>query len=520
MIMAVMMIIFNGCADETSTKERTEAPRTVGAETIRSAYEGEGFDTPEEAVLYFLGGLKNLDYEQMLDAYAWETMISHYSMEEKFRQDRTFTPGDIWLPGSDDFTHALNLAALRDGEAESIARGMQAFLLDDNQIYPERADWKSEEAVIRNYLNRYTVSRLEQLRNMGNICFLTTEDVTGKDYSTGRKLESIERRRLQSGADELVAVSTVADIGDEKLFIAPTVARYGKRWYLFSMESWVMGDIVTKNNLPSLGICCFSELPFSMEHATPAGEQVPQKALLPEIRYEGDGFNTPEEAVTCYLEGLKNLDINQMLSAFAWETQAAHYDLIADYMDIPPFNSRSAMIPQIHDMAVQIDLHLMRSHQIRMIYDSFTRYLIPDYYPVSDGFSMGRITKDEDIETFLQQFNEGKLERFKGLNNIRFVTPSEYLDEHYTEDFLSEWQTRYHPRFGADEVREIVAFADMGDEHLCVAPVVARYGDRWYLVNLHSMSRDMLAKGGNSTYSAITYGFTYGPDCQPELNRK
>ena len=47
------------------------------------------------------------------------------------------------------------------------------------------------------------------------------------------------------------------------------------------------------------------------------------------IKYEGKGFGTPEEALTCYMEGLKNLDFEQMLIAFAWETQMAHYDFKA-----------------------------------------------------------------------------------------------------------------------------------------------------------------------------------------------
>ena len=35
------------------------------------------------------------------------------------------------------------------------------------------------------------------------------------------------------------------------------------------------------------------------------------------MKYEGEGFATPEEALTCYMEGLKNLDFDQMMSAFA-----------------------------------------------------------------------------------------------------------------------------------------------------------------------------------------------------------
>ena len=45
------------------------------------------------------------------------------------------------------------------------------------------------------------------------------------------------------------------------------------------------------------------------------------------IRYEGLGFDTPEEALTCYVEGIKELDFEKILSAFAWETQASHYSV-------------------------------------------------------------------------------------------------------------------------------------------------------------------------------------------------
>ena len=53
-------------------------------------YEGEGFDTPEDAALYYLAGLKNQDFEQMLAAFAWETQADHFDFRsfvylERFR---------------------------------------------------------------------------------------------------------------------------------------------------------------------------------------------------------------------------------------------------------------------------------------------------------------------------------------------------------------------------------------------------------------------------------------------------
>ena len=67
--------------------------------TERMSYEGNGFDTPEAAVLFFLNGMKNLDFEQMLDAYAWETRVSRFSSREYLMRYRTISDNMIWLPG-------------------------------------------------------------------------------------------------------------------------------------------------------------------------------------------------------------------------------------------------------------------------------------------------------------------------------------------------------------------------------------------------------------------------------------
>ena len=52
-------------------------------------------------------------------------------------------------------------------------------------------------------------------------------------------------------------------------------------------------------------------------------------------------------------------------------------------------------------------------------------------------------------------------------------------------------------------------FADIGEEHILVAPTVARYGDRWYMADLFSTTRKLM----NLHYLGYyLYGFAYGPD--------
>ena len=59
-------------------------------------------------------------------------------------------------------------------------------------------------------------------------------------------------------------------------------------------------------------------------------------------KLEGPGFDTPEEALACYMEGLKNLDFEQMLSAFAWETQAEHYSIDMFFNRVKPHTTKDA----------------------------------------------------------------------------------------------------------------------------------------------------------------------------------
>ena len=99
------------------------------------------------------------------------------------------------------------------------------------------------------------------------------------------------------------------------------------------------------------------------------------------FRYEGEGFETPEEAALCYVEGLKNLDFQQMLSAFAWETQAEHYSVKDSLMRLASYSpSNSVKFPSSHDFLVDANLEAIRARELQMINRSLEVYLLGDAF--------------------------------------------------------------------------------------------------------------------------------------------
>ena len=57
---------------------------------------------------------------------------------------------------------------------------------------------------------------------------------------------------------------------------------------------------------------------------------------------------------------------------------------------------------------------------------------------------------------------------------------------------------------GADETVDLPALAEVGDELLYCCPTVARYGEKWYLVSVYSMTNNIL--GLNSMNQAFACG--------------
>ena len=234
-----------------------------------------------------------------------------------------------------------------------------------------------------------------------------------------------------------------------------------------------------------------ASLSVTDEISAPAAAAPTAGTIAPAAQYEGAGFDTPEAAIICYLEGLKNLDFEQMLSAFAWETQIAHYDFNAYYNRIKAYTpSMKPRMPSVNDFMLSVNLHELRSAQIDAIYRSLEVYIMGDDYP--NGMAI-TLREDGEADAFLQKFDNGRLEKLTIMSDIRFISPDTVTNNKFSLEKNQENFIKQSAYYGADQVVNIVALASVWDETLYCCPTVARYGDRWYLVSVGSFTSSILA---------------------------
>lgn len=231
-----------------------------------------------------------------------------------------------------------------------------------------------------------------------------------------------------------------------------------------------------------------------------------QQAAKVTIKYEGEGFATPEEALTCYMEGLKNLDFEQLMLAFAWETQMEHYSVLANMQRSRQYTIFShPRMPSINSFLFCANLNDLRYNQVDLICRSIEEYILGEDAPSKVSGSSVYFEKDTDqAAEYLKKFDNGRLEKLTQMTNIRFLSPDAITDNRFSSGKNPEQFIKQTACYGADEAVNLVGVADVGDETLYCCPTICRYGDKWYLVSVSSFTNYMI--GVNNSFQAFVCG--------------
>ncbi len=465
------------------------------AETVPDHYEGAGFDAPEDAALYYLAGLKNMDLGQMLSAFAWETLAERYDYKAMITRakgtDPYYVPG---MPVFNDLSRSANVELLRDEQTGYICRALEYYINDE--LFNSSTGFMvfNEDSELDEYLQRCDNGKIDRLAAMTNIRFYTPDDVTDGRFSMERSYQNFLKQTAQYGADEVTAVFAAADIDGITYAISPVVARYGDKWYMVNMFSSVTSFVGIESNKQS-----FYDVPAEvmerLKNATPYFTATDLPSGNRKTPYEGQGFSSPEEAVNFYFDGLKNGNVQQMLQAFAWETQADRYSL-KEYAYSKRYINMDAPVRMQFDNAFMRELNLgsLRYSQNRVIYNAIRLYILEDEEKAANLINGYRIDmKEEDeINAFIKCFDNGKADKLKRLGNVRLMDP-ETLSERYNTDPVRKRLETLGLIYGADEIKETLAFADLDGETLAVNPILVRYGDRWYIASFEGITFSILA---------------------------
>ena len=243
--------------------------------------------------------------------------------------------------------------------------------------------------------------------------------------------------------------------------------------------------------LPSCGSAPDAEESRDYRPPEPAAPPVLAEVLDNEAQENNDfelpGFDTPEEALTAYLEGLRDSDLDRMLSAFAIEVMAENYDFAAMLERLQVYSpSLTFRMPNANDLALAMNVEARRSevvHSIIMQQLSLTEDFMDDDFVEMFHFSMVRLGGPDDVARFVNQLSSAlNALPFQTIEIIRFIAPEDF-DDRYLSEHNQEILSRQANMHGADSWESrVVKFMMDGREYILFADVV-QYGDRWYLAH-------------------------------------
>ena len=204
-----------------------------------------------------------------------------------------------------------------------------------------------------------------------------------------------------------------------------------------------------------------------------------------EEKVEGEGFSSPEEAVTAYIDGLQKNDIDTMLSTFAVETFAENYDLEKHLDRMKSYSPSIQYVPNSGDFAFRINCETRRSQ----IMDSIrSEYLVLQNSDIVLGEDAGKVIQIGEGKTytsgkdFISQSFAGDERQF--LSGIRFegdfVDPG-LVSSQYNEANNQEMLKKTAEIYGADEIRSTLSAFYRDNDLYALCMDCIRYGDKWYL---------------------------------------
>lgn len=204
------------------------------------------------------------------------------------------------------------------------------------------------------------------------------------------------------------------------------------------------------------------------------------------------GFDTPEQAVAAYLEGLKNADLERMLAACATDILAKRQDFAAWLDSAKSFPAFFHYVPNTNSFLREACLKARRGELAQTILFQYALVLIPEL--TFDG-RMLPLENEKAIGEFLALFGGERLGELSSLAILDMKKASEWMEtpETYRTQVNMNRLVRLARGHGADEFENIVAAFNVGGRDYVFFPMVCRYDDKWLITDPVGNVADLLA---------------------------
>ena len=431
-----MMSVLLGCSAEETAQMQEEAPSTENTIITADSTE-EGFATPEEAVIAYLTGLKNNDFGCMAD---------------------TFGEGN---------------------GAEDISR--QYAYLCGIDLIPEMADSSvvmisgSEEAekLLNQIVQQMEAADFSSMEFLGFVC---PDDLTDT-YSTDTYQENLSVIAQNYGGSDFANRVAAIQIDGRQYMLFFDIIKRDDRWYNFQLGGFLANMVgLERESAGTVRLDADDEkvlktlLSGAPEKLPESGRDV-QADVRPQV--EAEGFDSPQKAAAGYLEGLKEQDMEQLLSTFAVESYAENYNLQAylEYMQAYFFMQQDVSFPPVNPFVKAMISYERTEHLKKDILEQ-GRAL----YVCSSYFGNFQITQ-EDVS-----FEWEELPEKINLDSIEILgyIPPEALSEYYGSEQMLKLQNRQAQICGADQIEDCVVAFSCDEGTYCLFMESVEYNGKWY----------------------------------------
>ena len=213
-------------------------------------------------------------------------------------------------------------------------------------------------------------------------------------------------------------------------------------------------------------------------------------ALGEGVRFEGEGYDSPEAAVEAYISHFNEGDVWGMVSTFAVETAVDHTDpraLAIKYAAFIPSSASQAPRANAYTRALAVGL---RANEL---VSGFYQQMLAYGWPLEDSAFNNNTTsfhssdREAEIDAFYDGIEASDFANAQGqIEFVRFMTSEEVgvakvYDGKANQDNIEADRVIY----GCDELADRVALVRIAGVDYVQFMTCARYGDRWYNFRPH-----------------------------------
>jgi hypothetical protein len=221
----------------------TLRPFGLGNQTSQVTYEGKGASSPEEAAKTLIKGLQDQDYEEIVSAFAVETMVENYDLKGLVKRNKSYSFWDnpITFPDQSTMSKELNTQKRLNDIFNGIRRLYMtaAYPYTDVSMTIPISDYNNDAAELLADVFDGDAEILARISFNGK--FISPEELVEyfdpsidlDDLKTN--LDRSKRRLIFFRGDEVKSLVADLTIDGKEYFLPMDVISYRGKWFVLNL---------------------------------------------------------------------------------------------------------------------------------------------------------------------------------------------------------------------------------------------------------------------------------------------